>query len=97
MPQWLQRRNALAQRTAPASRTSGARAAERRKPPGCEPGGVSSWAWGSMPRRHHFFQSLPGGVPVFVFAGDTDPSFARGAASIRLVFVRMDVEKRDLA
>ncbi len=45
-------------------------------------------------RSDHVLQRVSGGILVTMLAGDLDPDFARCAASIRPILVRMDVEKR---
>jgi hypothetical protein len=50
-----------------------------------------------MPRGEHAFQHVPGGIPAAMLAGDTNKRFARCAASLGPVFVRMDVKPRRLA
>jgi hypothetical protein len=51
----------------------------------------------SMPHGDHVLKRVPSGILIPVLARDADPCFARCAASIRPVLVRMNVETRNLA
>jgi hypothetical protein len=50
----------------------------------------------SMPRLQHVLESVPGGIAVAMFAGNTNQRFARFALS-GPVFLRVNPDKRDLA
>jgi hypothetical protein len=50
----------------------------------------------SMPHLRRILESVPGGIAVAMFAGNTNQRFARFALSGQ-VFLRVNPEKRDLA